>query len=136
MDNLNLYVGLESISGGSSPSFTTNHFVRWSLFLWKSLKLIRWSLNKSSSSGGFILWDWKDKLIKAGTTYYGQTFILVAETRALRDGIRSAIQGGYNKIETDGDNLIVIEALRDKFKVAWQIPNSMEDVRIWLAQYI
>ena len=51
------------------------------------------------------------KIIKAGAANYGQASIIMAEVRALRDGFRVAHQAGYNKVETEGDNLIVIQAL-------------------------
>ena len=44
------------------------------------------SLIHSLATGGFLIRDWTEKLIKAGETYYGQTSIIVVEPRALRDG--------------------------------------------------
>ena len=51
------------------------------------------SCNHSSSAPGFILRDWTGKLvIKLGATNYGHTSSLVAKARALKDGLRVAIQ--------------------------------------------
>jgi len=73
------------------------------------------SLINSSAAGRFIIRDWTRKLIKTGGTSYGQVSILVAEARALRDAVKIAAQADYNKIDIEGDNLIVIYALRWKF---------------------
>ena len=49
------------------------------------------SLINSSAAGGFIIWDWTGRLVKADATCYSDTSILVAEAIALRDGLRLAI---------------------------------------------
>jgi len=38
----------------------------------------------------------------------------VAEGRALRDGVHAAIMAGYSRLQIEGDNVIVIEALQGK----------------------
>jgi len=86
------------------------------------------SLINSSAAGGFIIRDWTGKLVKACATYYGNTSILVAEARALRDGLRLAIQAGFNNIVIEGDNKIVIHALKGKIHIPWQISNIIEDI--------
>ena len=45
----------------------------------------------------------------------------MADARALKDGARAVNQVGYNKIEIEGDNLIVIQALKGNFQIPWQI---------------
>ena len=86
------------------------------------------SLIHSSAAGGFIIRDWTGRLIKAGATYYGDTSILVAEARALRDGLRLAIQANFKNIVIEGHNRIVIHALKVKIHVPWQISNIIEDI--------
>jgi len=44
-----------------------------------------------------------NKLIKAGTAYYGETSILVAEARALGDRVSSAMQPWFNKLLVEGE---------------------------------
>jgi len=61
--------------------------------------------------------DWMGSLIKAGAVYYGHTSILVAEARALRDGVNSAIQVGFNKIVIEDNNQIVIQALKRNIQI-------------------
>ena len=60
----------------------------------------------------------------------------MAEVRALRDGFRLAIQAGFNNIAIEGDNKIVIEALKGKISIPWQIANIIEDIHIWQIQSI
>jgi len=48
------------------------------------------------------------KLIKVEASYYGDTSIIVAKAKALRDELRLAIQAGFNSIVIEGINMIVI----------------------------
>jgi len=117
--------------GSSSSPTTSNHLVRWHPPPPGFVKLnFDGYLVNSSAAGGFIVRDWTGKLIKAGATYYGDTPILVAEARALRDGLRLMIQAGFNNIVIEGDNMIVIQVLKGKILVPWQISNIIEDIRI------
>lgn len=61
------------------------------------------------------------KLFKAGAVNYGSTSIIVAEARALKDGVHAAIQAGYKRLLIEGDNSTLIQALVDKK------PCSLED---------
>jgi len=74
------------------------------------------------------------KLIKAGATYYGQTSILVAEARAFKDGVNVAIHEEFDKVFIEGDNEIVIQALKSTINIPWQIANIIKDVQIRLNQ--
>ena len=55
--------------------------------------------------------DWRGKIIKVGAANYGLTSSLVAEARALKDGVLLAVRAGYSKISMEGDNVLVIQAL-------------------------
>ena len=131
-------MSVDNFSRGSSSSPTTStHLVRWYPPLLGFVKLnFDGSLINSSVAGGFILWDWTRRLIKARATYYGDTSILVTEARALRDGLRIAIQASFNNVAIEGDNKIVIEALKRKIPIPWQIANVIEDIHIWQIQGI
>ena len=95
------------------PPSTSNHFVRWHSPHPGAIKInFDGSLKQESASGGFILRDWTGRLIKAGAANYGNTSILVAEARVLRDGVRLAIQEGFKNIIIEGDNLTVIKAIQ------------------------
>jgi len=54
--------------------------------------------------GGYIVRDWEGKLLKAGSSYYGCTSIIVAEARALGDGVQEAYSVGFKKLIIEGDN--------------------------------
>ena len=87
-----------------------------------------------SAAGGYIIRDWTGKLLKVGANPCGHTSILVAKVRALRDGIEAALQARFTKLCTEGDNLIVMQALTGKSIVLWKIGTIIEDLHIWLQQ--
>ena len=93
-------------------------------------------LIKSSTVGGFIIRDCTGKLVKAGAGYYDDASILVAKARALRDRLRLTIQAGFRKIVIEGDNKIVIQALKENIQIPWQILNIIKDIHIWQMQRI
>ena len=55
----------------------------------------------------------------------------MAEARALRDCLSSAIQAGFNRLIVEGDNKIVIQALEWNIHMPWQIHNIIKDIRTW-----
>jgi len=88
----------------------------------------------SSRTGGFLLSDWTGKVIKVGAANYGHTSILVAKAQALKDGVYLAVQASYKEISTEGDNPVVIQALKGINQVPWQIATIIKDVCIWINQ--
>ena len=85
--------------GSSFPPSTSIHFVRWHSPPLGFVKLnFDGSLINFSAVGGFIIRDWIGRLPKAGAKYYGNSSILVAEARALPDGLYSAIEEGFNHL--------------------------------------
>jgi len=96
----------------SSPS-TSFHVVRWNLPLPELIKInFDGSLLNSAAAAGYLFRDWTGRLLRAGAASYGHTSVLVAKARALRDGITTAIQASFNKLCTEGDNLLVIQVLK------------------------
>jgi len=89
------------------------------------------SLTHSIAASGYILRDWTGKVLKLGAANYGQSFVLVAEARALRDGVRVASQAGFTSLCIEGDNHTVIQALQGTISVPWKISTILEDVRTW-----
>ena len=73
-------------------------------------------------------------LIKAGAAHHGTSNILVAEARALRDGVRAVVDSGFKRVLIEGDNSIVIQALQGRITVPWQIAGLTHDVSIYLSQ--
>jgi len=92
------------------------------------------SFQHSSAAGGFIIRGWGGNLIKAGAAHYGDATILVAEARALRDGVRAVVEAGFKKVVIEGDNAIVIQALQGRCKVPWQIEGLLRDVSYYITQ--
>ena len=54
--------------------------------------------------------------------------MIVAEATAMRDGISTALQAGFRRLEVEGDNRIVIEAVQRKIQAPWQIAPILEDI--------
>ena len=54
------------------------------------------------------------------------------EGRALRDEANVAIQAGLNKIIIEGDNRIMIQALKGNIYIPWQISHIIADVCAYL----
>ena len=120
------------LRGSFSCPTTSNHLVRWFRPPSEFVKLtFNGSLINSSALGGFIIWDWTNKLVKDGATYYDDTFVIVAEARALRDEPQLVIWAGFNNIIIEGDNKIVSQALKRKIQVLWQISIIIEDTPMW-----
>jgi len=69
-----------------------------------------------------------------GATNYGTTSIIVTKGRALRDGVQAAITAGYRRLDIEGDNLIVIEAVQGKSVIPWQLKYIIQDISIMLNQ--
>jgi len=92
---------------------TLNFIVRWNAPPPRVVKLnFDGSLSHNSAIGGFIIRDWISQLIKVGAAHYGESSILIAEARALRDGIKAATKVGIKHLLIEGDNATVIRALR------------------------
>jgi len=89
-----------------------NSYVRWHPPPPNFIKLnFDGSLINNSSAGDFYLRDWTGKLIKVGATHYGETSILVAEARALTDGVTAATFMQVLEYYYRSDNNIIIHAV-------------------------
>uniref|UniRef100_A0A7C8ZIP8 RNase H type-1 domain-containing protein n=1 Tax=Opuntia streptacantha TaxID=393608 RepID=A0A7C8ZIP8_OPUST len=58
----------------------------------------------------------------------------MVESRALRDGLQAALQFGLLRLEIEGDNSIVIDALQKKSAVPWQITKITQDIHTLIQQ--
>jgi len=113
----------------STSSSPKNIFVRWFPPQPGIVKLnFDGSGINSAAAGGFILRDWTGKILKAGAANYGQASSLVAEARALKDGVLLATQEGFSTISIEGDNLIVIQFLKGECHGSWHIAHIIQDV--------
>jgi len=70
----------------------------------------------------------------AGASNYGNTSVIMAASRALRDGLQVALQFGLPRLEIEGDNSMVIGALQKKSEVPWQIKNITQDIHTLIQQ--
>jgi len=68
-----------------------------------------------------VLRDWMDKLITALAANHGDTSILLAEARALREQVKLAAQARFSNIVIEGENLTLVQALQGSILVPWQI---------------
>ena len=62
------------------------------------------SKSSSSSAGGFVIRSWDGRFLRAVTTNLGAVLVLVVEATAMRNGVRVAVQLGYQSIILEGDN--------------------------------
>jgi len=82
--------------------------------------------------GGYIIRDWRGTILRAGSHQYGCASVIMAEVRALRDGLQAATVAGYKDIIVEGDNQMIINALLGTISTPWQISNALKDVRFLL----
>ena len=73
-------------------------------------------------------------VLKLGATSFGRTSTIMAEGRALRDGIQAAFIGGYRNLEIEGDNMLIIQAIQGQLQVPWQVRNIVLEIKGILAQ--
>ena len=88
----------------------------------------------NSAAGRFIIRDWAGRLIKAGAAPYGDTSILVAEARALQDGLQEVIKKGFQSLEIEGDNIMLIQAIKGPHHMPWKINLIVKDILHYLNQ--
>jgi len=63
-----------------------------------------------------------------GASNYGNTSVIMAESRAPRDGLQAALKFGYPRLDIEGDNFVVIGAIKKEVEVLWRIKNVMQDI--------
>jgi len=105
------------------------HHIGWKLPQGGSIKLnFDGTKSAAGAAAGFVLRNWKGGFITAGTRFLENAPILVAEATALRDGISTALQAGHCRLEVEGDNQIVIQAVQKQILPPWQIAPIIEDI--------
>jgi len=68
------------------------------------------SLQNNSAAGGNIIRYWKGNLLRVGSSYYARTLIIVAEARALWNGVKEACAIWYGKLIIEGNSPVIIKA--------------------------
>jgi len=97
---------------------------------WKSKNELRWFAIKHVSGRR----DCKGNIIRAGSTHYNYTSIILEKVRVLRDGVQVEHTSGFKNFIIEVDNLVIIKALLGMTSTPWQISNIIRDVRYWLDQ--
>jgi len=114
----------------TKPPILSPRYVRWQPPQPGRVKLnFDGSATNSSAAGGFLLRDWMGRVITATATNYGLTSSLVAEARAVKDGLLMALHTGFTTIDVEGDNLVVIQALTGSRHIPWQISHIIRDIQ-------
>jgi len=90
------------------------------------------SKNSHSAAGGYVLRDWSGHLLLAGAFNLGAASILVAEATAMRNGLRTAIEAGFNNIHIEGDNKTLIQAVQQHIQPPWEIQVLVQDILYFL----
>jgi len=59
----------------------------------------------------------------------------VAEVTALRNGLKVAVQVGFTDIHIEGDNRILIQAVKRKIQIPWKTQVLIQDITIFLDRF-
>ena len=62
-----------------------------------------------------------------GASNYGNTSVVMAESRAVRNGLQ-ALKFEFSSLEIEGDNSVVIDAVKKEIEALWIIKNVMQDI--------
>ena len=135
MRNSNLHVGMIFFQGSRSSAF---HFKFYCAVEYPPRGFVKLNFDGSrihnSTAGIFIIHGWVGNLIKTGAAPYGDTSILVAEARALWEGLQEAIKAEVKFLIIEGDNSIVIQAIKGTVCVQWKIRFIIRDISHYLNQ--
>jgi len=117
-------------SSSSRPTHhSTPHLIGWTLPRGGFIKInFDGSKSVAGASAGFVIRSWQGGFITAGSRFLEHASILVAEATAMRDGISAALKVGFRRIEVEGDNQIVLQAVQKQIHTPWQIAPILEDV--------
>jgi len=94
------------------------------------------SLSPTGAVAGYILQNASGRLIIAGTRFLHDIPILVAEAVALRDGLQAAFDTGLPHLQIEGDNRIVIQAVKSEIRTPWRTHILAQDIRNLLSQFM
>ena len=92
------------------------------------------SLQGNSAAGGFIIQDWRGEILVMGASNYGDTSVILAESRALRDGLVAALNYDFYNLEVEGGNSMVVGAFNKEIEVPWCIKTTIQDIQVLARQ--
>ena len=105
-------------------------FIRWRSPAGETIKInCDGAKSPRGASAGFVIHNWNGSFILAGACFLEQVPILVAEATTMKDGLKTAIDAGYRRIEVKGDNQVVINAIQVWTSPAWRIAAIIENIR-------
>ena len=79
---------------------------------------------------GFVIRNSSGEAILAGAKALGPNIsVLQAEAWALKEGISAVVSLNIPNLIIEGDNLAVINSVRDFWKIPWEIKNIIVDIR-------
>ena len=111
------------------------HFIRWQPPTSGTVKLnFDGSLQGNSAAGGFIIRDWRGEILVMGASNYGDTSVILAESRALRDGLMAALNYDFSNLIIEGDNSMVVGAFNKEIEVPWCLKTIMQDIQVLARQ--
>ena len=90
----------------------------------------------AGAAAGYILRDASGRLIIAATRFLHDVSILVAEAVALRDGLQATIDTGLPHLQIEGDNRIVIQAVKGEIRTPWRTHILVQDIRNVLSRFM
>lgn len=93
------------------------------------------SVRGAAAVAGFIIHTHDGQLLRASTFNLGRSSIIIAEATALHQGLRLALFLGLQNIIIEGDNLLVIKAIKNAWSTPWKIANIIANCKILLTHF-
>lgn len=106
--------------------------VRWSLPPVGGFKLNVDGASKGNpghEGGGRLIRDHKGSIILAFSHFYGQCFSLVAEARAMLDGLRYASCYGIGLHSVKSDSETLVKIIKEDYSCPWRLLPFIKDLR-------
>ena len=79
-------------------------------------------------ASGFVIRDEFGSSLLAGSKNIGQSSVPVAEARAVRDALWSALERNFSRIQVEGDSKLVIDCINQKCFTPWRLKSLMKDI--------
>jgi len=129
------YTHSHKFSSSPYPKFSTakphkSHWVAWKKPLCEFIKFnFDGSKTSQRATGGFIIRNWEGRFIQALAFNLGTTSILLVEAKTMRNGIQVAVRAGFPTLFVEGDNKIIIQAMKSQVHAPWQIQTPLQDIQ-------
>lgn len=93
------------------------------------------SFKKSSASASFIIRDHRGQHLSASTSNLGNSQVYMEEAFALHKGIQEAVKLQIRRLYIEGDNLLVINAVKGVWSTPWKLDTIIKDINNLLSQH-